>query len=192
MKWKSLSRVWLFVTPWAEIKTSWNSPGQKTGVCSHFLLQGIFPTQGLNPGRLHCRQILYQLSHQGSPRILECVAYLFSSESSQPRNQTGVSCIVGRFFTSWATREAQALWSGAKNIGVVLDLVASHPAVTNHPAVTKIWLWSSYNLSGFLCPFLKFLKFICEMTYVTLFKKLKFFGLWSRKRFWPIENIVIR
>ena len=44
----------------------WHSPGQNTGVASHSLLQGIFPTQGLNPGLLHCRQILYQLSHKGS------------------------------------------------------------------------------------------------------------------------------
>ena len=57
---------------------SWNSPGQNTGVGSLSLLQGIFPTQGLNPGLPHCRWILYQLSHQGSPRILECVAYPFS------------------------------------------------------------------------------------------------------------------
>ena len=46
----------------------WNSPGQNTGVGSLSLLQGIFPTQGLNPGLTRCRQILYQLSHQGSPR----------------------------------------------------------------------------------------------------------------------------
>ena len=44
-----------------------NSPGQNTGVGSLFLLQGIFPTQGLNPGLLYGRQILYQLSHKGSP-----------------------------------------------------------------------------------------------------------------------------
>ena len=37
----------------------WNSPGQNTGVSSLSLLQGIFPTQGLNPGLLHCRQILF-------------------------------------------------------------------------------------------------------------------------------------
>ena len=43
----------------------WNSPGQNTGVGSLSLLQGIFPTQGLNPGLLHCRQILYQQSHKG-------------------------------------------------------------------------------------------------------------------------------
>ena len=45
----------------------WDSPGQNTGVGSLSLLQGIFPTQGLNPGLPHCRWILYQLSHQGSP-----------------------------------------------------------------------------------------------------------------------------
>ena len=48
--------------------------------------RGIFPTQGSNPGLPHCRQILYQLSHQGSPRILEWVAYPFSSGSLQTRN----------------------------------------------------------------------------------------------------------
>ena len=46
-----------------------NSPGKNTGVGSHSLLQGFFPTQGLNPGVLHCRQILYCLSHQGNPTI---------------------------------------------------------------------------------------------------------------------------
>ena len=44
---------------------SWNSPGKNTGVDSHSLLQRIFLTQGLNPGLLHCRWILYHLSHQG-------------------------------------------------------------------------------------------------------------------------------
>ena len=66
----------------------WNSPGQNTGVGSLSLLQEIFPTQGLNPGLPHYRWILYQLSHKGSPKILECVVYPFPRGSSQPRNQT--------------------------------------------------------------------------------------------------------
>ena len=45
----------------------WDFPGEKTGVGFHFLLQGIFPTQGLDPGLPHCRQTFYCLSHQGSP-----------------------------------------------------------------------------------------------------------------------------
>ena len=59
----------------------WNSPGQ-------------------NPSFPCCRQILYQLSHKGSPGILEWVAYPFSSGFSRPRNQTGVSCIADGFFTN--------------------------------------------------------------------------------------------
>ena len=105
------------------------------GVGCHFLLQGIFPTQGSNPGLLHCRGILYHLSHQdldsilhavlcfaqslslvqlfetlwtGSSihgvlqaRILEWAAMPSSRGSSQPRDQTQVSCIAGRFFLSF-------------------------------------------------------------------------------------------
>ena len=44
-----------------------DSPGKNTDVGCHALLQGIFPTQELNPCLLHCKQILYRLSHQGSP-----------------------------------------------------------------------------------------------------------------------------
>ena len=77
---------------------------QATRVDGRSLLQGIFPTQGSNPGLFHCRWILYQLSHQRSPRILEWVAYPFSRGYSWPRNQTTVSCTAGRFFTSPATR----------------------------------------------------------------------------------------
>ena len=45
----------------------WDSLGTNTGVGYRFLLEGIFPTQGSNPGLLHCRRILYQLSHQRNP-----------------------------------------------------------------------------------------------------------------------------
>ena len=52
-------------------------PGKRTRVGCHFLLQGIFPTQGSNPGFPHCRQMLYPLSHQGSPNtVLYCQLYL--------------------------------------------------------------------------------------------------------------------
>ena len=73
---------------------------QNTGVGTLSLLQGIFPTQGSNPGLLHSRQGLYQLSHKGSPRIMEWVSYPFSRGYSQPRNQTGVLYIAGGFFAS--------------------------------------------------------------------------------------------
>ena len=73
-----------------------DSLGKNTGVGCHALpLQGNFPTQGSNPGLPHCKWIHYRLSHQGSPRILEWVSYLFSRGSSWPRNRTRVSCIAG-------------------------------------------------------------------------------------------------
>ena len=72
-KWMSLNPVQLC----DPMDCPWTSPGQNTGVGSLSLLQGIFPTQGLNPGLPHCRQILHCLSHQGSLRILEWVAYPF-------------------------------------------------------------------------------------------------------------------
>ena len=89
----------------------WNSPGQSTWMGSLSLFQGIpspgdLPNPGIKPSLPHCRWILYQLNHKGSPRILEWVAYPFLIISSQPRNRTEVSCIAGRFFTNWATKEA--------------------------------------------------------------------------------------
>ena len=53
----------------ARLLCPWDSPGKNTGVGCHSFLQGIFPTQGSNPGLPHCRQILYRLSHQGSPSV---------------------------------------------------------------------------------------------------------------------------
>ena len=95
-----------------QLYSPWDSPSQNTEVGSLSFLQGFFPTQGWNPGLLHCRRILYQLSQEWSPRILEWVAFPFSSISSWPRNRTRVSCIAGGFFTNWAIRGAHSfLWS---------------------------------------------------------------------------------
>ena len=66
-----------------------DSPGKNTGVDSCALLQGVFPTQWSNPGLPHCRQILYHLSHQGSPRILELVSYPFSRVCSDSGIEAG-------------------------------------------------------------------------------------------------------
>ena len=107
----------------ARLLCPWDSPGKNAGVGCRSLLQGIFPTQQLNPGLLHCRQILYRLSYREAPkvaqscptfcdtmgytvhgilqaRILEWVAFPFSGGSFQPRDQTQVSHIAGGFSTS--------------------------------------------------------------------------------------------
>ena len=72
--------------------SSWNSPGQNTGVGSLSLLQGIFPTQGSNPGLPYCqwRWAFYQLSHEGSPRILEWVAIPSTGDLPNPGIEQGI------------------------------------------------------------------------------------------------------
>ena len=109
----------------------WNSPGQNTGVGSFSLLQEIFPTQVLNPSLPHCRQILYQLSQKGSPKVKVAQLCLTLCDpmdhmvcgilqarvgslsllqgSSQSRDWTQVSHIAGRFFSRWATKKAPKL-----------------------------------------------------------------------------------
>ena len=64
-KWKLVSHVQLCHP--IGLYSPWYSPGQNTGVGSHFPLQGVFPTLGSNLGLPYCGKILYQLSHQGSP-----------------------------------------------------------------------------------------------------------------------------
>ena len=69
----------------------WDSPGKNTGVGCHALLQGIFPTQGSNPGLLHCRRILYRLSHQGSQENFNFVLGTFFRPSRQNREMLNCS-----------------------------------------------------------------------------------------------------
>ena len=78
----------------------WNSPGQNTGVGSLFLLQGIFPTQESNPGLLHCRQILYQLSYQGS---------LFGYGSVQHSPLPTMTCAWG-YKSVWQHYTYKTIW----------------------------------------------------------------------------------
>ena len=117
----------------------WNSPGQNTRVGSPSLLQEIFSIQGSNPGLPHRRQILYQLSHKGSLRTLEWVVFSFSSGSSRPRNQTGISFIAGGFFTNWGMREAM-------HKGSLLS-TSSPIFVDRHPNRCEAVLHYGFNLS---------------------------------------------
>ena len=79
------------------LDSPWNPPGQNTRMASLSFLQGIFPTQGSNPGLPHCRQILYQLSHKGSPRILEWVAYPSPADLPDPGIEPGSPALQADF-----------------------------------------------------------------------------------------------
>ena len=107
-KWKWLSHVQLFVTPWTIQSMEFSRPE------STFPSPGDLPSPGSNPGLLHYRQILYQLSHKGSPRILEWVAYPFSRGPSQPRNSLPAE-LPGKWSRAWVLHTdalpALAVWS---------------------------------------------------------------------------------
>ena len=108
-KWRSLSRVWLFVTPWTIQSMEFSRPEYCSG--EPFPSPGDLPNPRIKP-RDQTQVSWLQVKSltakpQWSPRILETVAYPFSSGSSQPRSWTSVSHIAGRFFTNWAMREAR-------------------------------------------------------------------------------------
>ena len=142
-----------------------DAPGKNTGVGCHALLEGIFPSEGLNPGLPHCRQIFYYLSHQGSPRILEWVAYPFSRGSSLPRNWTGVSCVAGRLFTSWATRKTLRFKWLTRHTRAPFVLwsawcTGTHVCPERLLVTTALWnsehfisLWEQISFSSFQTPY---------------------------------------
>ena len=86
----------------ARLLCSWDSPGKNTRVGCHFLLQGNFPTQELNPSLPHCRQMLYQLSYRGSPlhhcwllfNHTKILPYLSETEMLLPKIYTHISIHV--------------------------------------------------------------------------------------------------
>ena len=126
-------------------------PTKNTGVGCHALLQEIFPTQGPNPSLLHCRRIRYHLSHQGSPsQLLEWVVYPFSRGSSQHRNWTGISCIAGGFFTSWATREVLM----CIEVCVKVCSKMSNSPLSHNPS-------NSYHSPQSIAPLITFSIFLC-------------------------------
>ena len=83
------------------ICSPWNSPGQNTAVDSLFLFQGIFPTQGSNPGLPHCRQILYQLSYEGSQGIYDSLTIV-----AQKKYPMGINILLN-IKVDWGFRMAE-------------------------------------------------------------------------------------
>ena len=113
------------------LHSSWNSLGQNTGVGGYSLLQGILPTQGSNPGLLHCWQILCQLSHKGSPRILVgSISLLQGIFLIQESNQGLLHC-------RWILYQLSYEWSLMQ---IWASLVAQ--MVKNLPAMQETWVQS--------------------------------------------------
>ena len=119
----------------------WNSPGQNTAEGSLFLLEGIFPTQGWNPGLPHCRQILYQLSHKASPRILEWVAYPSPADLPDPGIEPGSPALQADSLSTELSGKPKGLtkYQIEGMTGSVLCWSCRIPACENQ--------WSSFLLS---------------------------------------------
>ena len=113
--------------------STWSSPGQNTGVGSLFLLQGIFPTQGSNSGLLHCRQILYQLSYQGSH--ISCITDLLNAHFLWSKHSAYIS----------RTKESFRLPITA--FGSRMTFVASKVLLSKNPS-SYTWISKFQNQKG--------------------------------------------
>ena len=162
-KWNSLSCVRLFVTHTNTVHGILYARIPESG--NLFLLQGIFLTQGSNPGVPHFKQILYQLSYKGSPRILEWGAYPFSSGSSWPRNLTGVFCIAGIFFTNWPIRETLY-----QNLSITWSFFLENEAIYQDIGIAVV-NWHSHpsilDWHKLLCCLMPISKIRCNSTFVS-------------------------
>ena len=107
MKVNLLSHVRLFATPWNvaySLLCPWDFPGKSTGVDCHFLLQGIFPTQGLNSGLPHCKQMFYHLSHQGRCffdkliSLINCKLHVRNFPDTHPSSQSLKSLFLTLYY----------------------------------------------------------------------------------------------
>ena len=111
----------------------WNSPGKNTEVGSHALLQGIFLTQGLNLGLLHCKQILYHLGHEGRPHHLSRFTLLVDERRHHVLRLLPSQVEVYSLFPSVWTGRCQScyFWTINRKLGLrdVKQLAQGHSAI---------------------------------------------------------------
>ena len=157
-KWKSLSRVQLFVTPWTVC-----DPMDYTvhGILQARILEWVaFP---FSRGSSQPRSPKFQADslpaeHKGSPRILEWVAYPFSSRSSQLRNWTRVSCIAGRFFTSWAKGKPKN--TGVGGLSLLQQIFPTQEL--NWVSCIAGWFFTNWHIREAPCLVLVSLFLLCK------------------------------
>ena len=128
----------------------WDFPGKDAGMGCHFLLQRIFPTQGSNPGLLHCRQILYRMSYKGSPIVMAFYSKPSQSISVWSRNKYSQSDYTInselndiRKQAVFCTRSAPHYWCAVKRLLTLTNGQQSdrHCQYTAHLSKNIIFSW---------------------------------------------------
>ena len=135
----------------------WNSPGQNTGVGSFSLLQGIFPTQGLNPGLPHCRRILYQLSRRGSPSFcctMKLTSYMHTCITSLPPLSPTPRSSQSAELSSWSRAVASHSPSVLHMLMCIVD-----PHFPICPALASTCLFSASMSLLLLCTWVHLYQF---------------------------------
>ena len=129
----------------------WNSLGQNTGVGSHALLQGIFPTQESNRG-LHCRRILYQLSYQGSPQLIKPRNICWLSNSHGMSSVCYKTSVRHNPDLRLLTAEEKRHTCSIKQFTVAFWMCSHLRLVTSRflSSIWPSWLWSSNPFFFFL------------------------------------------
>ena len=129
---------------------SWNFPGKNTGVGSHSLLQGIFPTQGSNLGLQHCREIHYCLSYQRSPRscLLESKSVVCIDKEfrrSLWRKRGWISCQSSFSWICAFTKAVSSAWNSftTTHLPVKLLCLFQVPAQISSTMNHCLWIMSN-------------------------------------------------
>ena len=119
----------------------WDSSGQNIGSGSFSLLHRIFPTQGSNPGLPHCRQILYQLSHKGSPLVWSLLDLSSTLAMEKPSYPLLIAC-------SHSQRTQRVFWGLAGEENGQLLLWPQFPQNINIYMIYSYWVWVSRSLEN--------------------------------------------
>ena len=119
----------------ARLLCPWNSPGRNTEVGSHSLLRGIFPTQGLNLGLLHCRQILYHLSHQRQAQITKPVSLRYLPRWRILSMEETLFCLVSSYVFGCATGWRK--WNALHTKGMAS--LNRNPRGADSKARSRVW-----------------------------------------------------
>ena len=162
--------LWLHGLWPAMLLYPWDFPGKNTGVGCHSLFHGIFPTQGSNPGLLHCRQIPYHLSHQGSPPRLCLNTFKAGKFPASPEHPSLCQTVWVERSPSYARLKSAFLGQSEFILRFPRLCDAVHYLIcTSVPLCVKwwrknfLWLLKILNEAAYVLPLKMFNEHLCPL-----------------------------